>query len=411
MAEGKLHLKQKTGKWNFASVPLPRPQQPRCPFSEPTARDPLHRGGLRASPRLPRLPKCPGSPGKVPADLRVWLLQVHRRRPSSSSPRRPGHAPHGPCSCRRQAALRAPLRPASPQIARTPGPAQGPRQPCPSRGAPGVAAHQAGPPCREGSAEEPAPSPSMTAAPREAGWGWAPPGGGSDRGGRSHSLPCSGPGDRSLLLPSRAGPSPSRAERRRTEPKLSRSRAEPSGTEGEPSGAEPLAQANKMAAVVLPARERAVQTAGCLRSNSPPPAPAPPLRVRAAPGGGAEPRGWRTAAEWQRRAAPRGAGPRRGAGQLRVRGSHGGRPGCEDAPPSFGSNGALRSPLGRFKTGETIVLCLHSLFPWGLSDLWSSLLLSGRCRCFVLWGSLLSWGTTAGTTRFPCLDHFGFDCI
>lgn len=86
--------------------------------------------------------------------------------------------------------------------------------------------------------------------------------------------------------PGRAEPEPSRAAPNRTETKPKPSRAERNRR-----GAEPLAQANKMAAAVLPARERAVQTAGCLRSNSPPPAPAPPLRVRAAPGGGAEPWG------------------------------------------------------------------------------------------------------------------------
>lgn len=163
----------------------------------------------------------------------------------------------------------------------------------------------------------------MTAAPRESSCRWAPPGpfGRRQRPRRPEPLltllrargPLAAPAE-----PSRAGPSPSRAAPNRTEAEPKPGRAEPSGAEVEPSGAEPLAQANKMAAWVLPARERAVQTAGCLRSNSPRPRPrhcACALPQGAGPSPGSEERPLSDSGA----RAPWGAGPRRGGAAARAR--------------------------------------------------------------------------------------------
>lgn len=209
-------------------------------------------------------------------------------------------------------------------------------------------------------------------------------------------------------------------------------RAEPGRAEPEPSGAEPnrswteagagRAERSRSGAERSRAARSSKQDGGrgpscarTLRSNRRmftvkfPPAPAPPLRLRAAPGGGAEPRQRGTAAEWQRRAGSAGGGASAGRG------------GCACAARAGRGRAvrALRPRSARTRCALFLARCerwkqmfvFHYVLLVRFSDPCSFPLLPRRYRCFLLWGILLSQGATAGTAHFLCLDQYDFDCI
>nr|XP_041569954.1 translation initiation factor IF-2 [Taeniopygia guttata] len=369
MAEGKLHLKLKTGKWNFAPVLSPD----RSRLAVPLASAQPGMCYTAAAPASPRLPGDP-APGAGPCG------------PAGGRSRGPEPAPHGSCPC--QIALRAPLRPASPQMAPDTRPAQGSRGGPAFPGSPRVAAHQAGPPGREGSAKAGSEQDGSTAG---AGLRLGPAGPlqapAATAAAGATPYPAPGPGTARCSRraePSRAGPGRAEPERSRAAP--NRTEAEPKPGWAERSRVEPSRWLERTRWRPRPfLRANAPFKPQDVYGQIPPTGPGPPLRVRAAPGRG----GAAAGAGHRACAAPPGSG-------RAVRASR----------PRSARSGSALVGLNRVKES----LCSFT----GCSRI---VLVPAAPRCcpalqvFVLWGSLLSRGTTAATAHFLCSDQFDFFCI
>ncbi|XP_072780406.1 uncharacterized protein [Taeniopygia guttata] len=312
-----------------------------------------------ASPRLPGLPRDP-APGAGPCG------------PAGGRSRGPEPAPHGSCPC--QVALRAPLHPASPQMAPDTRPAQGSRGGPAFPGSPRVAAHQAGPPGREGSAKAASEQDGSTAG---AGLRLGPAGPlqapAATAAAGATPYPAPGPGTARCSRraePSRAGPGRAEPERSRAAP--NRTEAEPKPGWAERSRVEPSRWLRRTRWRPWPfLRANAPFKPQDVYGQIPPTGPGPPLRVRAAPGRG---------------------GAAAGAGQPRVRSSPGERPGREGVPPPLRPERLCA--LG-FKSREGVALFFHGLIP-DRSGPCSSPLLPGPA------GAVICQGFSSARKRLLC---------